>query len=281
VSALDPPITAVRAVVAAALAEDLGVMGDITSLACVPAEVRATAWFAAREGGVLAGTVAATETFRQVDPDVAIVWHARDGDTITAGERLGEVEGRLRSILAGERVALNLLTHCSGVATLTRRYVERAGAARIRDTRKTLPGLRALQKAAVRAGGGANHRDSLSDAVLIKDNHLSSAGIAKAVASARSMWPGRIVEVECETLEQVREAKVARVDLVLLDNMSPALVAEAVRALDGAALVEVSGRVTLETVAEYAEAGAALISVGAITHSVPTLDIGLDVVESR
>jgi nicotinate-nucleotide pyrophosphorylase (carboxylating) len=152
------------------------------------------------------------------------------------------------------------------------------GGARILDTRKTLPGLRALQKAAVRAGGGFNHRDSLSDAVLIKDNHLAALGVARAVERARTRWPNRVVEVECDTLEQVTEARGARPDIVLLDNMTPEQVKEAVAILDGAARTEVSGRVAVEMVGPYAAAGVDYISVGALTHSVRTLDIGLDVV---
>jgi nicotinate-nucleotide pyrophosphorylase (carboxylating) len=184
----------------------------------------------------------------------------------------------LRSVLTGERVALNFMCHCSGVATLTRRYVRAArGKARILDTRKTLPGLRAVQRAAVRAGGGFNHRDSLSTAVLIKDNHLAALGLTKAVDRARARWPMRLVEVECDTLDQVGEARDAGVDVVLLDNMTPDQVAKAVEILEGAAKVEVSGRVGVDAVGAYAESGADFISVGALTHSVRVFDIGLDI----
>lgn len=276
--AFDPPASALRAVVEAALAEDFGVLGDITSIACIGEDQTAVAVFGAREEGVLAGTAAVTEVYRQIDPAARVTWRHGDGEPVEPGMQLGEVSGTLRSILAGERVALNLLSHCSGVASLTRRYVRTAhGKARIRDTRKTIPGLRALQKAAVRAGGGFNHRDSLSDSVLIKDNHLAALGLTLAVERARARWPGRIIEVECDSLQQVKEARDAGADFVLVDNMTPHEVADAVALLEGAAKVEVSGRVTVDTVGAYSEAGADFISVGAITHSARALDIGLDI----
>ena len=273
-----PPPPAVREAVARALAEDLGTLGDLTSTALVPEGASGAGRLVARAAGVLAGTAAATEVYAQVDPSVAVTWRAGDGDAVEAGQEVGRVEGPLRSILTGERCALNFLGHLSGVATLTRAYVNAVGnhRARIRDTRKTTPGLRALEKAAVRAGGGVNHRGSLSDAVLVKDNHLRLATIDDAVARARLRWPSATVEVECDTLEQVAEAKAAGADLVLLDNMTPGEVAEAVAVLAGAAPVEVSGGVTLDTVAAYAAAGADLISVGALTHSAPVVDLALD-----
>lgn len=276
-SSLDPPAGILREVVALALREDLGLLGDLTSLAVIPEEAEGTARFVARSDGVLAGTAAATEVFRQLDSDVVVAWTAADGAELTPGLPFGSVSGPLRSLLGGERSALNLLQHCSGIATLTRRYVRATrGRAQIRDTRKTLPGLRALEKAAVRAGGGFNHRECLSDAVLIKDNHLVHHDLPSAVGRARAHWPGRVVEVECDTLDQVRQAVEVAADLILLDNMTPEQVREA-RAIagpDGA--LEVSGGVSLDTVAAYAEAGATYISVGAITHSAPALDIGLD-----
>jgi nicotinate-nucleotide pyrophosphorylase (carboxylating) len=274
----DPPVTAVVDAVRRALAEDLGNLGDLTSVAIIPPDVEGHGRLVARTAGVLAGTAAATEVYAYLDPAVSVEWHAADGDDVAPGQAVGTVDGNLRSILTGERCALNFLGHLSGVATLTRAYVTAAGGGRtaIRDTRKTTPGLRALEKAAVRAGGGVNHRGSLSDAVLIKDNHLLWCSITDAVARARSRWPGVTVEVECDTLDQVAEAKAAGADLVLLDNMSAAQVAEAVAVLGGAAPVEVSGGVTLETVAAYADAGADLVSVGALTHSAPVLDIALD-----
>jgi nicotinate-nucleotide pyrophosphorylase (carboxylating) len=285
----DPPITAVREAVGRALAEDLGVLGDLTSTALIPAGATGTGHFVARVPGVLAGTAAATEVFAQLDPAVTVTWAAADGERLAAGQRIGTVTGPMRSLLTGERSALNFLGHLSGIATLTRAYADAAAAAaadcRIRDTRKTTPGLRALEKAAVRAGGGANHRGNLSDAVLVKDNHLrhlqgstgaSGSTIADAVGRARACWPGVTVEVECDTLDQLAEAVAAGADLALVDNMTPDEVAKAVALAGGALPIEVSGRITLDTVATYAGAGADLVSVGALTHSAPVLDIALD-----
>jgi nicotinate-nucleotide pyrophosphorylase (carboxylating) len=276
-TAFDPPRAIVTRAVETALAEDVGVLGDITTLACVDDDRRATAVFVARADGVLAGTALASETYRQVDDRVEVTWTARDGDPVAAGAELGRVTGPVRAILTGERAALNFLCHCSGIATATHRFVVAArGQVRILDTRKTIPGLRSIQRAAVRAGGGYNHRDSLSDAVLIKDNHIAATGIGKSVERARSMWPGRMIEVECDTLAQVVEARDAGADRVLLDNMTPEEVRKAVNILEGAIEVEVSGGVTLETIATYADSGADFVSVGALTHSVVVLDIGLD-----
>jgi nicotinate-nucleotide pyrophosphorylase (carboxylating) len=275
----DPPAAGLRALVARALAEDLGSLGDLTSIATIPDDATGAGAVVARRFGVLAGVAAATEVFTQVDPDVRVEWHAGDGDTVEPDQRLASVTGNLRSILGAERTALNLLQHASGVATATRAYVEAtAGRAKVRDTRKTLPGLRAIEKAAVRAGGGFNHRECLSDAVLIKDNHLAFCDLSTAVARARARWPGRTVEVECDTLAQVHEAVSAGADLILLDNMDPDRVHEAVVAVDGLVPLEVSGGVTLETIRPYADAGAEYISIGAITHSATALDIALDVV---
>jgi nicotinate-nucleotide pyrophosphorylase (carboxylating) len=277
-SSFDPPPPVLRALVEFALAEDLGVIGDATSIACIAEDQTAVAFVVAREEGVLAGTAAVTETFRQIDTNLRVEWRVRDGESIDAGMQIAQVDGSLRSMLAGERVALNLLCHASGVASTTRRYVRAArGKSRIRDSRKTVPGLRALQKAAVRAGGGFNHRDSLSDAVLIKDNHLAVLGLTRAVERARARWPTRVIEVECDTLEQVKEARDAGVDLILLDNMSPDDVEGAIKIVDGAAKLEVSGRISLDSIGAYAELGVDYISIGAITHSVRALDIGLDI----
>jgi nicotinate-nucleotide pyrophosphorylase (carboxylating) len=277
---IDPPGAAVREVVARALAEDLGPLGDLTA-GLVPEDATARAELVARQEGVVAGRLCVLATFAAVDPSVAVEWFLPDGLEVRPGGVIGAAEGRLTSILTAERTALNLLGRLSGVATLTRAYVRAAqGNARIRDTRKTTPGLRALEKAAVRAGGGANHRGSLSDGILIKDNHLALLSIADAVARARHRWPGQAVEVECDTPEQVGEALAAGADMILLDNMTPAAVGAAVGLVAGRCPVEVSGGVTLDRVAEYAAAGAAFISVGALTHSAPVLDIGLDVVVS-
>jgi nicotinate-nucleotide pyrophosphorylase (carboxylating) len=274
----DPPPTVVARLVDEALAEDLGLLGDISSIACIGEDQTAVASFITREEGVLAGTAFATETFRRLDAHVDIKWSVRDGESIEPGMELGQVSGTLRGILAGERTALNFLGHCSGVASITRRYVRAAREkSRILDTRKTVPGLRAAQRAAVRAGGGFNHRDSLSDAVLIKDNHLSVLGLTRAVERARARWPGRTVEVECESLEQVAEARDTEVDRILLDNMTPEEVKQAVELIAGKAKVEVSGDVNLETIGAYAETGADFISIGAITKSVRALDLTLEI----
>src|SRR4051794_16018081 len=273
---LYPPFHAVRDVVARALAEDLGPLGDLTA-ALLPEDATGRAAFIAREEGVIAGALCVTETYAQLDTDVKLTWMADDGIEVSEGECVARIEGPLASMLTGERTALNFLCHLSGVATLTRRFVRAThGRSRIWDTRKTTPGLRALEKAAVRAGGGVNHRGSLSDFVLVKDNHLAGLTIAEAVRRAGMRWPGRAIEVECDNLEQVHEAVSAGATLVLLDNMPPDKVAEAVGMIKGRAVVEVSGGMTLDTVGAYAAAGADLISAGMITNSAPNLDIGLD-----
>ena len=268
----------VRDLVARALAEDLGPEGDLTSVALVPDSVMGHGRIVARALGVQSGSAVATEAFRQVDPSISVEWHRIDGDTVWPGDVLATVDGPYRSMLTAERTALNALCHLSGVASLTRRFVEITGPrTTVLDTRKTLPGLRALEKAAVIAGGGTNHRRGLSDAVLVKDNHLAVVGIAEAVALARSRWPGRMVEVECDTLDQVEEARAAGADRILLDNMTPDDVRTAVERLAGSVPVEVSGGVTLDNVADYAAAGADYVSVGALTHSAPALDLSLEV----
>jgi nicotinate-nucleotide pyrophosphorylase (carboxylating) len=276
----DAPVQAVRPLVASALAEDIGPLGDLTA-ALVPADARSTVDVVARADGVLAGTACATEVFVQVDPAVRVQWLLDDGDAVAPGTKVGEVAGPLRSVLTGERSALNFLCHLSGVATLTRRFVEAAGpTTRIWDTRKTLPGLRAVEKAAVRAGGGVNHRGSLSEFVLVKDNHLAGLGITEAVRRAQARWPGRTVEVECDRAEQVQEAVAAGATMVLLDNMTPDEVRACVSLVRATAaagfLVEVSGGVTLDTVPSYADAGADLISTSVITQSAPALDLAFD-----
>ncbi|HEY7138072.1 MAG TPA: carboxylating nicotinate-nucleotide diphosphorylase [Acidimicrobiia bacterium] len=283
---LHPPRHAVHDAVARALAEDLGPLGDLTS-SLVPEDRIARADVVARAAGALAGVACVTETYAQLDPRVTIDWRIDDGAALERGAVVGRVEGPMRSVLTGERTALNFLCHLSGVATLTRRFVDAARAGgeetRIWDTRKTLPGLRALEKAAVRAGGGVNHRGSLSDFILVKDNHLGGLDIADAVAHAHRQWPARTVEVECDRFEQVEEAVTAGAEMVLLDNMTPGDVAKCValvRERAGArVLVEVSGGITLETVGSYAAAGADLISTSVITQSAPALDLGLDLVQ--
>lgn len=279
-----PPAGAVRDAVARALAEDLTPIGDLTAT-LVPA-VDGEARFAARSAGRLAGTACAAETYAQLDPAVDVSWSVPEGAELAPGEVFGMVRGPFRSILTGERTALNFLGHLSGIATLTAAYVEAAAAggdARVWDTRKTVPGLRTLAKAAVRAGGGRNHRGNLSDWLLIKDNHLGGVSITDAVCVARDRWPGRTVHVECDTLEQCREALEVGADAILLDNMAPDTVRECVAAAREGhtdaprrTLLEVSGGVTLATIGEYAGTGIDMISVGAITNSAPVLDLGLD-----
>lgn len=272
-----PPWAEVRDVVARALKEDLGPLGDITA-ALLPFDAVAHGALVARQPGVLAGRRCAQEAFTQLDSSISLEWFCDDGDQVEPGTRLARLDGPLRPALTAERTALNLLCRLSGIATLTRHYVEAVGAAptRILDTRKTTPGLRALEKAAVRAGGGANHRASLSEMVLIKDNHLAGTTIADVVAEAHRRWPMRTVEVECDRLDQVRHAVDAGADVVMLDNMDVGDVARCVAEIAGRAIVEVSGGVRLDTVGAYATAGADVISVGALTMSAPALDIGLD-----
>ena len=286
VADLDPPRVAVVDAVTRALAEDLLPLGDLTS-ALVPPTSTAAVAIVSRASGVMAGRACAVEAFAQIDPSLDVAWSVPDGGRVEPGDRVAEVNGSLRSILTAERTVLNFLGHLSGVASLTRRYVDAVEAARpatrILDTRKTTPGLRSLEKAAVRAGGGHNHRGGLSDAVLVKDNHLAGLSIAEAVARARELWPGRMVEVECDRPDQVDEAVVAGATVIMLDNMSLEEVASCVSGLraDGVGtLVEVSGRVSVDDAPRLAAAGADLISVGALTHSAPVLDLGFDLASS-
>lgn len=268
-----------------ALNEDLGRGGDITSAALVPVDQVWKGVLAAREDGVIAGLDAARLAFLLYDKDVHFKTKHRDGDRVMAGEKIAHIEGRARSILASERTALNFLSHLSGVATATRRLVEavRPYKAKICCTRKTTPNLRLLEKQAVRAGGGVNHRMGLDDAFLIKDNHIViCGGIEKAVMTARkSASHMRQIEVEVDTLDQLQAimglpALDLHIDAVLLDNMDPATLAKAVTMVGGRFVTEASGRVTLDRVAAIAATGVDLISVGWITHSAPILDFGLD-----
>jgi nicotinate-nucleotide pyrophosphorylase (carboxylating) len=278
----DPPLAAVRRAVALALAEDVLPLGDLTA-SLVDASVVARPAIVARASGVIAGRLCALETFRQVDPSIGVDWQAPDGTAVAAGAVIAHVHGPLASILTAERTVLNFLCHLSGVATATRRIVDAVAVAnpstQVVDTRKTLPGLRALQKAAVRAGGGRNHRGSLSDGVLLKDNHLGRLAIADAVGRARNAFPMRMIEVECDRVEQAIEAASAGADVVMLDNMTPDAVARAVRELRASGsqvLVEVSGGVSESSAPSFAAAGADILSVGALTHSASALDLGLD-----
>jgi len=281
---LDPPMTAVLEAVDRALTEDLMPLGDLTAALLEP-DRTTTARFVARQGGVIAGSACARATFSRVDPTVDVDWRLEDGAVVVAGDTIAIVSGSLPSILTAERTALNFLGHLSGIATETARYVEAAAAAgtgRIWDTRKTTPGLRSLEKAAVRAGGGRNHRGNLSDWILLKDNHIAGIGITEAIARATDRWPGRTIHIECDHLEQMTEAIDAGAGAVLLDNMTPAevvaCVAEAAR-LDPQrrCLLEVSGGITLETIGSYSCTGVDMISIGRLTNSAPVLDIGLDI----
>ena len=281
---MDVPRRTVTDAVARALAEDLEPLGDLTA-SLLDQDATAMLVVVAREPGVVAGQDCAVEAFAQVDPTITAEVLAPDGSLLVPGDVLLRVTGRLAPILTAERTALNFLGHLSGVATATRAVVDAVAAVSptttVLDTRKTTPGLRSLEKAAVRAGGGRNHRANLSDAILIKDNHLGGISITEAVTRARAAWPGRFVEVECDTPEQAVEAGIAGATAVLLDNMTPeqaGATAVRARAASPAILVEVSGGITLTTAAAYAAAGVDLLSVGALTHSSPRLDLGLDLV---
>ena len=278
------PALLIEPLVRAALAEDLGRAGDLTSNAIVPAETRAETALVARQPGVIAGLDFSSLAFRLLDPAIALAVARPDGSRVGAGETIARVSGPARAILAAERTALNFLCHLSGIATATTAVVEavRPFGTRVTDTRKTLPGLRAAQKYAVRAGGGSNHRFGLDDAVLIKDNHVAAAcGIAPAIARARAAIGHLVrIEVEVDTLAQLEAALAAGADAVLLDNMPPAMLREAVAMVGGRAITEASGRITPETAAEIAATGVNLISLGWLTHSSRALDIGLDYLSS-
>ncbi len=277
---VEPPAHAVRDAVARALAEDLAPLGDISS-ALLPPEVDAVGDLVARADGVVAGLACLVETCAQVDPSLDVSLLLADGDRVGAGTAIGHISGPLASMLTAERTALNFLGHLSGVATLAARFrVVADPSTLVWDTRKTTPGLRALEKAAVRAGGCVNHRGNLSDWVMLKDNHLIGASITESVERARAQWPGRTVQVECDRLDQVVEAVEAGASAVLLDNMGPDQAREAVEMVRGTraeVLVEISGGVTLDTIGALSTVGADCISVGAITNSAPILDIGLDI----
>jgi nicotinate-nucleotide pyrophosphorylase (carboxylating) len=275
----------VASAVARALAEDLGERGDVTG-ALLDEDTTARATIVAREPGVLAGEACATAAFAQVDPRLVVAFARHDSERLAPGAAVATITGSMRSIVAAERTALNFLGHLCGIATATRALVDAVAAVDPRvavlDTRKTTPGLRVLEKAAVRAGGGVNHRSSLSESVLLKDNHLGALGIEAAVARARSRWPGTRVQVECDVASQVDEALAAGADAILLDNMELAVVAacvSVVRSTRPDVFVEASGRITIETAPRYATTGVDAVSSGALTHSVRTLDLGLDLTE--
>lgn len=274
------PDLLIEPVVRMALAEDLGRAGDVTAQACIPEGARMRAVFAARKAGVLAGIDCVRLAVLAMDPDASVDLKLRDGDAFVAGAVLAEVEADARAFLAAERTALNLLGRLCGIATLTRAYVEAVVGtkARIADTRKTTPGLRALEKHAVLCGGGVNHRFGLDDAILIKDNHVAvCGGVGEAVRRARaSVGHLMKVEVEVDGLDQLDEALAAGPDVIMLDNFTLPMLREAVARTAGRITLEASGGVNLETVRGIAQTGVDVISVGALTHSAPALDVGLD-----
>jgi nicotinate-nucleotide pyrophosphorylase (carboxylating) len=265
-----------------ALAEDLGRAGDITSVATIPEDRQARAVVVARKGGTISGLPLVEAMFRKLDAGIKIEAHARDGDTVAAKTSLMTISGNARAVLAGERAALNFLGHLSGIASATHEFVRRIEGtrARIVETRKTTPGLRALQKYAVRCGGGFNHRFGLDDAILIKDNHIAVAGGIRAVLEAAKAKAGHLVkiEIEVDTLDQLREVlDCGLADVVLLDNFDPPALKTAVELVAGRLVTEASGGITLDNVAAIAATGVDTISSGAITHSSPSLDVALDI----
>jgi nicotinate-nucleotide pyrophosphorylase (carboxylating) len=278
----DLPEVLIEPVVRRSLAEDLGSGGDITSRAVISPDATARAHIVAREAGILAGVQPVALTFRLIDPTVELRFEVSEGASVEAGDVVATVEGPTRSILTAERTALNFLGHLSGVATATEALVSAVAGtdAKICCTRKTTPGLRSLEKQAVRAGGGVNHRFGLGDAILIKDNHvIASGGVAAAVGAAQSQsGPATTIELEVDTLDQLEQALEAGATALLLDNMAPAELRRAVELTAGRAVLEASGQVTAETVRAVAETGVDYISSGWITHSAPVLDFGLDFV---
>jgi nicotinate-nucleotide pyrophosphorylase (carboxylating) len=267
-----------RDIVRRALAEDLG-SGDVTTNATVRPDQRARGLFLAKADCVLAGLDVAVEAFRQLEPDVHAAFRKADGDGVTTGETFGEVTGAARTLLIGERTALNFLQRLSGIATMTRRFVDAAaGRITILDTRKTTPTLRALEKYAVAAGGATNHRIGLFDGVLIKDNHISLAGsVSRAVALVRETRPDLRIEVEAQTLDEVDAAVNAQADVILVDNMSIDEIRQAVSRVQGQAKIEISGGVTLDRIPLLATTGADFVSVGGLTHSAPAADISFEI----
>ena len=274
---LDP--AAVIALIDRALAEDVEGGVDVTSVATVPAGQRSVLDLIAKQDGVVAGAPVAAAVFERASQGRVRSSLVADGTSVYAGDVVGSAEGPTRDLLLSERTALNVLCHLSGIATLTRRWVDALGddGPRVRDSRKTHPGLRSLEKYAVRCGGGVNHRMSLSDEALIKDNHVVAAGgVAEAFAAVRREFPGIRVEVEVDTLEQLDEALAVGADLIMIDNFTPDLMAEAVRRTAGRAQLEASGGLTMANAREVAATGVDFVAVGALTHSAPALDIGGD-----
>jgi nicotinate-nucleotide pyrophosphorylase (carboxylating) len=272
---LDPALY--REIVRRALAEDLG-WGDVTTEGTVRPEQRARGVILAKSPCIIAGLEVAAEAFRQLDPAVTVTLHRRDGERCEPGDLIAEFRGAAGAMLTAERTALNFLQRLSGVATLTRRYVDAAGSRiTVLDTRKTTPTLRVLEKYAVRAGGGSNHRGGLDDGILIKDNHVRLAGgVGEAIRRMKDAGQEMTIEVEAQSLADVDEALAAGAHTILLDNLSVQEIREAVRRIDGRAKIEVSGGVTLETVAALATTGADYVSVGALTHSAPAADLSFE-----
>lgn len=274
------PASLLDGVIASALQEDLGTAGDLTSSITVSEDAQAVANVVVRRPGTVAGLPVAVQAFRSVDPTLRLETFCADGSQAVPGDAVLSVSGQARSVLTAERTALNFLGHLSGVATETRTLVDAVAhtKARICCTRKTTPGLRALEKYAVRCGGGFNHRFGLGDGLLIKDNHIVAAqGIAAAVAEAKAKVGHMVkIEVEVDRIDQIEAALSGGADVIMLDNMDPPTMAEAVALIAGRAIVEASGSITVDTVAAVAESGVDVISVGWITHSAPTLDVGLD-----
>lgn len=281
-SAVEPALDAVllTPIVKAALTEDLGRRGDVTSQATIPADMRAQLQIKARQAGVICGMDVARLSFAWVDHGIEFNAHVSDGEQVTAGTTLATVSGNARHLLTGERTALNFLTHLSGIATATRDIVDSVAEypAQITCTRKTIPGLRILQKYAVRCGGGRNHRMGLDDAILIKDNHIAISGDIRGAIKQAKDFAGHLIpiEVEVDTLEQLSQALDAGVSLVLLDNMSPETLTKAVAMCEGRAKTEASGGITPDSVAAVAVTGVDFIAMGYLTHSTTALDIGLD-----
>jgi len=276
--------TQVEEIIDSALAEDLG-QGDVTTEALIPADQEGIAHLVAKGAGILAGLGLTTKVFQKVDAELKVEELVSDGTKVTSGDRVAVVRGKVSSILRAERVALNFLQHLSGIATETARYVDAVSGTKalIMDTRKTIPGLRMLEKYAVRVGGGKNHRLNLGDSILIKDNHLVAlrsrgVGLGEAVRKARKQAPERLkVEVEVESIDQAEEALFAGAEVIMLDNMSLEEMQQVVELAQGRAMLEASGGITLENVRAVAETGVDLISIGALTHSVKALDISLEI----
>lgn len=275
------PNLLVKEAVINALKEDLGLAGDITTNSIFNDQQIGTATLRARETGILAGSQFVDATFRELNPNSELNWKKRDGDALAPKDIIATIKAPVKTLLTGERVALNFLGHLTGIASLTNQYVKKISHtdAKIVDTRKTTPGLRFAEKYAVRAGGGENHRFRLDDAILIKDNHIAFAGgINNAIEKAKEANGHMVkIEVEVDTIDQLKECLSHKIDVVLLDNIPPDLLKEAVKLIDGKFTSEASGGVNLDTVKEIAETGVDIISVGALTHSATCLDLGLDI----